>query len=79
MSINVKIPIILFDAKEVGIDSSYSQKIANFYSEYEKDNYLLHKRKIDYLFKNNVLDTLDYNTDIASLKLQENVKEVLES
>lgn len=37
------------------------------------------KEKIDYLFKNNVLDTLDYNTDIASLKLQENVKEVLES
>lgn len=46
MSINTKIPIILFDTKDVGIDSSYLQKIANFYSEYEIEtlNILQHLR-----------------------------------
>ncbi|AWI34119.1 hypothetical protein [Helicobacter apodemus] len=54
-------------------------KIASFYGEFQPDYYLLHKRKIDFLFQNNLLKSKDYTIDIASLDLPNGITKTLDS
>lgn len=77
---DIKIPIFLFDYKDIGIDFVVlKSKIASFYGEFQPDYYLLYKRKIDFLFQNNLLKSKDYTIDIASLDLPNGITETLDS
>lgn len=74
------IPIFLFDYKDIGVDIvALKSKIASFYGEFQPDYYLLHKRKIDFLFQNNLLKSKDYTIDIASLDLPNGITKTLDS
>lgn len=77
---DIKIPILLFDYKDIGIDFvALKSKIASFYGEFQPDYYLLHKRKINFLFQNNLLKSKDYTIDIAFLDLPNGITKTLDS
>lgn len=72
--------IFLFDTNDIGIDyTTLKSKIASFYNEFEPDLYLLHKRKIYFLFHHNLLATKDYSIDINYLNLSNEIIELLGS
>lgn len=77
---DIKIPILLFDYKDIGIDIvALKSKVASFCGEFQPDYYLLHKKKIDFLSQNNLLTTKDYTIDIASLDLPNGITKTLDS
>lgn len=76
----IKMPICLFDYKDMGVDfAALKSNVASCYDEFEIDSYLLHKRKIDFLYQNNILDNKDYKIDIASLNLPNEILKTLDS